>query len=363
MATANTSAPVRVDPKRLVDFCTDIFVAEGMRPEDARIVSEILVRTDMRGVHTHGLYLVPKYLRAIREGGIKSDARPEVVSDSPTTAVLDGHAAIGEVTAYEATQLAIAKAKEYGLAMVLVRHGSHFGAAGIYSLMCAESGLIGLVMSAGTPIMRAAGARGRVLSNAPTSYAVPGKDFPVVLDIAMSVVAGQKVLMAAQRGQTIPEGWIVDAEGRSSTNPEDYLEAGGALVPIGDYKGSGLALLVEIMSSVLSGAAVSNPVNFLQNPDDPSNTGHMFLAIDPERFLPRDDFLSRLSGLTDSVRNAEPAIGVDRVYVPGEIEFEKETAALEHGLGLPLTLWEGLVGVAAQYERMADLEAAELGAC
>jgi ureidoglycolate dehydrogenase (NAD+) len=309
----------------------------------------------MRGVHTHGLYLVPKYLRAIREGAIKADGRPEVLTESPSTAVVDGHAAMGEVVAREATMIAIEKAKSNGVALVVVRGSSHFGAAGIYSLMCAEEGLIGLVMSAGTPIMRAAGARGRALSNAPTSYAVPGDEFPVILDAAMSVVAGQKVLMAAQRGESIPEGWIVDAEGKPSTDPNDYLEAGGALVPIGDHKGSGLALFVEIMSSVLSGAAISNPTNFLQNPDEPSNTGHVFLAIDPSRFLKPEEFQSRLTRLTDSIRNAEPAVGVERVFAPGEMEFEKEALSTVNGLALPNTVWDGLVEAAKHYDKESAL--------
>lgn len=361
--TQATADRVVVDAEALGAVVTRLFTDAGVPERDAEVSARVLVRTDMRGVHTHGLNLVAPYLDNLHRGGIVADGRARVVRDGRSTAVLDGCAGLGEAVAHEATQLAIAKARQHGVGMVAVRGGSHFGAAGIYALDCAEAGLIGIVMSSGVPVMRAAGAAGRLLSNAPIAYGVPADPFPLVLDVAMSVVAGQKVLMAGKRGESVPEGWIVDAEGRPSTDPADYFAngAGGALVPIGDHKGSGIAVLVEVLATALSGAARLNPTNFIEHPDRPSDTGHAFLAVDVEEFAPADEFRARVGELTDAIHAATPAAGVDRVYVPGELEFERETAARRDGLPLPPAVWESLAQAAVAGGLGPEIEATRRG--
>lgn len=350
---------VIVDPDGLRALCTRLFCSQGVSEADAELASDILVRTDLRGVYTHGTWLVPKYLHALAQGGMAPEAQPEIVRETTITAVVDGHAALGEVTAYRATEIAIERARAHGAGIVAVRGGSHFGAAGIYALKCAEEGLIGIVMGAGTPIMAVTGSRGRVLSNAPLAYGVPtGGDFPIVLDVAMSAVAGQKVLVAAKRGDSIPEGWIVDKDGRPSTNPNDYLDAGGALLPIGGHKGYGLAVLIEILGTVLSGAAILSPTNFVQHPDEPSDSGHMFMAFDIEAFMPAAEFEPRMQHFVETIQDAPKAVGSDRIYLPGELEFERERAANANGLPLSDEIWEGLSAAAVEAGEESALESA-----
>jgi LDH2 family malate/lactate/ureidoglycolate dehydrogenase len=325
---------MRVDAQRLRAFTASALVGAGATEDDAAVAAHVLVRTDLRGVHSHGVQTLPIHVRNLQDGGTTSPATPTTVRESAVTAVIDGQAGMGLVIATQAVDLAIAKARTSGVGVVLVRNSNHFGAAGHYALTAAEAGYIGLATSNASPIMAAAGSRRKVISNAPFAYAIPGGPFPMALDIAMSTTAGMKVRLAAERGVAIPRGWVIDSGGRPTTDPRDYAN-GGALAPLGGHKGYGLALLTEALAGVLSGAGMTSAiVPWLVDTATPTDAGHAFVVLDIEAFMDRATFSARMQRLIDEMHAAEPAPGVERVLVPGELEHHNECHARERGLDL-----------------------------
>lgn len=279
----------------------------------------------------------------------------EVVRQSAVTGVVDGHAGIGHVVASQAVDLAIQKASTSGIGVVLARNSNHFGAAGHYALTAAEAGYIGIATSNASPIMTAAGSREKMVSNAPFAYAVPAGDFPMALDISMSATAGMKVRMAAERNESMPDGLIVDSDGRPTTDPSAYL-SGGALLPVGGHKGYGLALLTETLAGVLSGSAVtSSVVPWLVETGTPSGAGHSFLVLDVGSFMDPLEFRGRMRQLVDEMRSAAPAPGVERVLVPGELEYENEQRARAEGISLDEVTWRALEDTAKGLELHDEL--------
>lgn len=333
-----------IDPERLAIFTGRAFESAGASPSDAKLAADVLVRTEMRGVKSHGLRSLPMYLNQLRRGGADPHHDVEVVNGAAGTALVDARAGLGLAVAAKATDLAIDRARANGIGLVAVRNSNHFGAAGYYALRCAEKGLIGLVMSNGSTIMRVTGSRGSVLSNAPFAYGFPAPNFPVVLDIAMSAAAGGRIRVAAERGELLPEGWIVNSLGLDSRDPNEYVN-GGSLVPIGDHKGYGLAIMVTVLGAMLSGAAL-NVGKWMAEPEKPTDAGHAFIAISIESLCPLNEFLNRMQALADKVHGAEKRPGVSRILLPGEIEHEKEQAARSAGVALEQETWESLLRVA-----------------
>jgi LDH2 family malate/lactate/ureidoglycolate dehydrogenase len=360
-ATTDGTASVLVDGARLHNFCAAAFEAAGATAADAQTAARVLVRTDLRGVHSHGVQALPIHVANLRDGGTTSPTRPAIVRETGVTAVIDGNAGIGLVVATEAMSIAVEKARAAGVGIVLVRNSNHFGAAGHYALAAAEAGFIGLATSNASPIMAAAGSKKKVISNAPLAYAVPTGTFPMALDVALSTSAGMKVRLAAERGESIPQGWVIDADGRPTTNPADYA-AGGALTPLGGHKGYGLALLTEALAGALSGAAMTSAVvPWLVETGTPTNAGHAFVAMDVECFMDRDDFYGRMQQLIDQMHGAEPAPGWDRVLVPGELEHLREQQALTNGLELEEVIWHHLEDVAGALGLTDDVQALRRG--
>lgn len=352
---------VRLDPSLLTEFCTSALVTAGATAAEAATAAGVLVRTDLRGVHSHGVRTLASHVRNLRDGGTRSPTRLDVVRQTAVTAVVDGQAGIGHVVASRAVELAMDKARDAGLGLVLVRGSNHFGAAGHYALTAAEAGLIGLATSNASPIMTAAGSRTKLLSNAPFAYAVPAPAFPMALDISMSATAGMRVRMAAERGERLPDGLVVDADGRPTTDPAAY-PAGGALVPLGGHKGYGLALLTETLAGALSGSAMTAAVvPWLVQTGTPSGAGHSFLVIDIGSFMDPGEFAGRMRQLVDEMRSAPPAPGNDRVRVPGELEYEHEQRARADGLVLDAAIWQGLERVARDLRLREQLRAACTG--
>ncbi len=349
-----------LDSERLREFCSVPLQKVGMSPEDALIAAEVLVRTDLRGVHTHGVRFLPNYIKRIQAGGINSRAEFKVIHQTASTALVDGNAGLGHVASYKAVQLGIEKANHHDVAVVLVRNSNHFGAAGHYALMCAEAGFIGIVLTNTPRIMKVSGSKSRVLGNGPTAYGVPSRGAPIVFDVAMSVVAGSTILMAAERNESIVEGWIVNSDGLPTTNPND-MAAGGALVPIADHKGYGLTLLGELLAGALSGAGMASGVgktgpNGLTAPNVPWNVGHSFIVLKPNAFMSLDSFKARVSVLTTEIQSSPKAAGVNRIYVPGEIEAEKELARIKDGIGFDDVTWNSLLLLAKEFGIVDMLE-------
>ncbi len=351
---------VLVDGARLKEFTVRALVAWGFSPVAAATAAEVLVRTDMRGIRTHGVRHLAGYRRQIRAGGVIAAAQVTTVAETPSTATLDGGAGLGHVAASAATEMAIDKAQRSGVAVVLVRNSNHCGALGHYTLTCAEAGLIGVFVSNCPPVMTVTGSRTRVLGNGPTAYGAPNPaGAPIVFDAAMSVVAGGKIQMARERRQPVPLGWIVDADGRPTTNPEDFVK-GGALLPVGGHKGYGLTLFGELLAGVLSGAAMAAQIGSNLTPERPTGTGHAAIAINIEALMPPADFAVRVAELVKLIKSSPTADGVGAIQLPGELEHDEEVRARREGFELDEVIWRDLSTIASESGLQPLLERARL---
>jgi ureidoglycolate dehydrogenase (NAD+) len=317
-------------------FIRDAFLAVGMAPAAAETATDVLATADEFGVSTHGVKLLPAYLGRLRAGGAKLHGQPHVIREGPAWALVDGDSALGALIGVFGMQTAIAKARTAGIAYVGVRNGGHFAAIGYYALLAAKAGLVGISVANDIPSVVAPGARRAVLGTNPFSYAIPaGRHPPILLDMASSTVAGGKVYQARMLGQPIPDNWIVGLDGLPTTHVELYPEQ-AALVPAAGYKGFGLALLVESLAGLLSGAAVTFEIAswMVAAADQPTQHGAAFIAIDPGILGPREEFLARVDALIDEIHAAPTVASVDRIMVPGDREFERQRAAQHNPLVL-----------------------------
>ncbi|MXZ75546.1 MAG: Ldh family oxidoreductase [Gemmatimonadetes bacterium] len=332
-------------------------VAAGLSRADARLTADVLIRTDMRGIFTHGTVALRRYVQLMRDGGIDVGAVPEITDDGPAWARIDARRAVGMVASHYGMTVAMEKAARCGIGMATVRRSNHFGAASAYTIMAVEHGdgsqtgadrpLIGVAMSNTDVVMNIPGGRGAAIGNNPFSYAVPARSQPpIVLDIAMSTVAGGKVASYQARGEPLPEGWLTDADGLPTTDPGVFTVT-GALTPFSAHKGYGLALLVESLSGVLAGAGVTTDIlSWSKVSDDTCDEGHTFMAIDVGAMMPLDDYYDRIDELIRRMREAPKAAGVERTYVPGEMELDSEAVSRREGVPLTRMAAENLAGLA-----------------
>jgi ureidoglycolate dehydrogenase (NAD+) len=322
-------------PVELEEFCMEAMLRCEMRESDARITAETLVFTDTMGVHTHGTKALWPLLVNMRSGWLDANATPEVIREGPGWALVDGHYAMPMVTARFAMQTAINKARGAGVAYAGVMNSSHFGAAGYYANMAARQDMIGIATSNTDPCMTVPGGIGRILGTNPIAFAVPlGTERTVFLDIATSAAAANKIITAKALGQRIPAGWLVDNEGVPTTDPNIFPEF-GAVLPMAGHKGYGLAFLVEVLSGVLTGAAMTGQVKCWLDQTELVNEGHAFIAIDVGTIMPIDTFKERVTWLASWIHESPKAKGSARIWLPGEMEWEKRERALVEGMVLP----------------------------
>ena len=345
------STAITVDVDDLTAFTAAALRAAGMGASDAAAGADVLVRTSLRGVESHGVSYLHQYIKQLQEGGANPVATPKAIFDGGAVAVVDADAGFGPSTAARVTSATIERARRHGIAMTSVRNANHFGAAGHYGLMCAEADCVGLIMSNTPPIMAATGARTRSIGNSPLSFGAPRTGgAPFVLDIAMSKVAGGKIRMAIQNGEQVPLGWILDPEGNATTDPEDFLMRRGALLPMENHKGYGLSLMVEALSGALSGSAMLGGVaNWIYNPETPSDTGYFLFVIDVGSGSAFAEFPERMRALTQQIVESPRSPGVERIVVPGETEHEAETAARASGFAVRQEIWARLGDVARAF--------------
>ncbi len=329
--------PITIAALSLRRFIRDAFTAAGLSSDNAEIAANALATADEFGVSTHGVTLLPGYLRRLRGGGARPLGQPHVINEGPAWALVDGDSALGVLVGVFAMSSAIAKAKTSGIAYVGVQNSGHFGAAGYYALLAAQEGLIGISVANDTPSVVAPGAQRAVMGTNPFAYAIPASRHPpILLDMATSTVAGGKVYQARLRGKPIPNNWIVGLDGLPTSDAGLYPEK-AALVPAGGYKGFGLALLVETLAGLLSGAAVTFGIGswMVVDADQPTGHGAAFVAIDPAVFGPRELFFERVDKLIDEIHATPPIAGIERIIVPGDPEFENQRRAQTEPLVLP----------------------------
>lgn len=328
---------MRLPLSHLTEFCTAALLKCGLSPDHATQTADALVLTDSWGIHTHGTKNLRGYIRRLIGGGIRADAQPSISSEGPAWALVDGQNAIGMVASTFAMNAAIAKARDSGIAFVGLRGSCHFGAAGVYSNLAAQAGMIGISMTNDTPTVAVPGSRSAVLGSNPLSYAIPVKGGnPILLDIATSTVAGGKVFQAAARHEPIPPGWIIDENGQPTVDAKLFPDR-ATLTSFSAHKGYGIALLIEVLSAVISGAAIASGVPSWSFSDASIHTNHggAFIALDITKLLSRDQFDTRLAGMLQEIRSAPRAPGVERIFLPGELEWERRETALHQGLELP----------------------------
>jgi ureidoglycolate dehydrogenase (NAD+) len=346
----------RITPSDLQRFCADAMVRCGLAPEDAAVSAEVLTTSDTWGTHSHGTRQIRPLMRALRSGGIRPAARPTLLGEGPGWALVDACMAMPMVAAIHAMETAIAKAASTGIGYVGVAHSSHFGAAGYYATLALRRDMIGLCMTNADPCMAAVGSRLPVIGTNPIAFAIPaGEERPVFLDIATSVVAVTKVMIAKAMGRPVPAGWLRDPEGRPTTDASGYPDR-SVLQPVGSYKGYGLAVLVEVLCGVLTGASFLSGVKIWINETGiAADQGHAFLAIDVNALMPIDTFKARMDAMIREIKSAPRAPDVERIYLPGEMEWERRERALRDGLQLPDYVLTNLLGLAEDVGMLHEL--------
>ncbi|AXS41269.1 Ldh family oxidoreductase [Breoghania sp. L-A4] len=329
--TAVAANTIPIAPEAATSFARDLLGRAGLSASDAQIVAEALVLADLRGVDTHGIARLPIYLGRLRDGRVKT--APAMVLDKPTpvAASLDGDNALGFLVGRRAMDEAIAMASEFGIGMVSARNSNHFGMAATYVLQAVEAGHIAFVFTNASRAMPPWGGREPLFGTSPFAAGAPsGKEIPFVLDMSPCVAARGKIRRAERQGLEIPEGWALDATGRPTTDPTAAMK--GVVLPIGGPKGSGLAMLMDIMGGVFSGAGFAGGVRDQYKETEPQNVGHFFMAIKPGLFMSDADFRARMDVLVQTVHGAPLADGFDEVLVPGEIEGRLEADRRKSGI-------------------------------
>jgi len=334
---------VKVLAKQAQDFCVECFLKFGVPKEDAENIADHLVLANLRGVDSHGLIRVPYYIEGIRKGLVQARSETRVVEESSGITLLDGGNGLGIPVATKATDLAIDKAKSIGVGVVGVRNLGHVGMLAYYTKKVVERGFIGFACVNAPAVMAPWGGRERIFGTNPMCIGFPmDEERSIILDMATSVMAHFKIKMATLRGEKIPEGVALDRQGRPTTDPKEAFE--GVLLPFGGYKGYGLVLAIEVLTSALLGALQSKSIEW-----HPSTQGGFFISvIDVSRFRNYDEYKKDVLHLVDVVKSCPLAEGVKEILIPGEIEEREAEKRLRDGIPLETATWKELMNLAKE---------------
>lgn len=360
---------VRVEP--LKSFCIRIFKKLNVTAKDAAVVADNLVAADLRGIASHGVARLGRYVKGIQTGIIRPRAEILVVQETAATALLDGGGGLGQPVSSRAMHLAIQKAREAGAGFVNVRNSNHYGIAGYYAMMALEYDMIGISMTNSAILVVPTFGRNSMLGTNPISLAAPaGQERPFVLDMATSTVPRGKLEVYNRQQKPMPRGWATDESGEPTADASRVLNnlvesKGGGLLPLGGsgelfsgYKGYGLALMVDILSGVLSGAGYADNI-CTKDPSGqpkPANVGHFFGALRVDGFRSIDGFKQTMDDLIKRLRNVPKANGQNRVYIHGEKEFEIEEERKVNGIILHPKVEQDLKSLARELEEDYDLD-------
>ncbi|MGQ7845785.1 Ldh family oxidoreductase [Granulosicoccus sp. 3-233] len=354
---SDKSSTVHVSTNSLITCIRNALATQGVPEQDARTVATLMVDADLYGHETHGVFRLRQYMARLHDGGCNARAHVSLVHETAATALIDGDNGLGHLAMARASQLAIDKAREAGIGWVGVRRGNHAGPLALYVRPQAEAGKLGMAASVGSANhVPPFGGTDLLLGTNPIAFSAPnGSDDPFVLDMATTVAAMGKIKVLAQRGESMPEGWMVGRDGAPLTDPARKSE--GYMLPIGGPKGFGLSVAIGLMAGVLNGAAFgSDVVDFTSDTTSETNTGQFVMALDPAAFGMGSDFGSTVAGIFADMRASEPLPGHDPVRLPGD---GKTTAAAErrrNGLSLNGALHEDLLALAQLYEFDASLD-------
>jgi len=333
---------VKVLPQDLHNFALECFVKSGVPREDAEVIADHLVLANLRGVDSHGIIRVPYYIEGIKRGYVRPRADVKIVRETLATALIDGGSGLGIPVATKATDIAISKAKSVGIAAVGVRNLGHVGMLAYYTLRMTKHNLIGFVTVNAPARVAPWGGASSVFGTNPLSFGFPVDGKPIIVDMATSAIAAFKIRLAALKGERIPEGIALNKEGRPTTDPKEAYE--GILLPFGTYKGYAISLIVEILSSVISGGTLSK---FVIN--HPSTQGGLFvMALDPTIFRSYDEYRADIQRLVNIIKSCPPAQGFSEVLLPGEPEDRVYEVRSKEGIPIDAGTWRMLSDVAKE---------------
>jgi LDH2 family malate/lactate/ureidoglycolate dehydrogenase len=350
----------------LVDFTSAVLEKDGVPAREAEVTARVLVASDVRGIASHGVARLGRYLAGIRDGYIRPGVEPEIREPAPALAVIDARQGLGQVVSVRAMELALEKAALHGVGLVTVRNSNHYGIAGYYPRMALERRMIGLSMTNAAPLVIPTHGAQAILGTNPIAFGAPAKGrVPFLFDAATSVVPRGKLEVYDRNQKQMPVGWAADEQGYDCQNPGQVLKnliarAGGGILPLGGrgeefsgHKGYGLAMLVDILSGVLSGSAFGPDVDDVHRAraeglPPAARVGHFFMALDVARFMPLDEFEARMEALLNAVRESPRALDQTRIYIHGEKEQARAELHLKAGVPLSRNVFDALTRIAAE---------------
>ncbi len=331
---------IRYTYPQLKKFCEDCFCKFGFSTEESEIITDVLLLSDLYGIESHGMQRLVRYHKGIEKGLIKIDAKPEVVFETPVSAVIEGNDGMGQLVSHKAMKLAIEKAKKTGMAIVTVRNSNHFGIAGYYAKMACDEGLIGMAMTNSEAIMVPTFGRLAMLGSNPIAVAMPAEPYDFFFDASTTVVTRGKLEIYNKLGKPLPDGWALDVKGKGSSDANYVLQNivaknGGGIMPLGgetellgSHKGYGYGMFCEIFCSILSMGLTSNHTHI----GGKGGTCHGFIVIDPKVFGDADAIKEHFSTFLKELRESPKSEGHDRIYTHGEKEILAKADRLENGI-------------------------------
>lgn len=339
-----------IDYRTLGNLVTNLYIKAGVSKEDAEYFSYTIIQSNLWGVDSHGIIRVPPYIARILCKAMDPDAKITVINKAPAASIVDVNGGIGVIGARKGMEIAIEHAEKCGVGICGIINSNHFGAAALYTKMAADKNMIGIAMSNVVPQMAAPGSKGAVVGNNPISIAVPTySDAPFILDMSLSVVAGGKLRLAAAKGEKIPTNWAITKDGCTTDDPKEAVK--GFWLPVGAYKGLGLAYAVDILAGVITGGAFADQVRSqISKATEPSLTCHFMLAINIANFISKEEMKEKMKYYHDFISAIPMAEGYSKLVFPGEIEHRTMNERINSGIPVPLTTIDELNTLATKYD-------------
>lgn len=344
-----SASTVAVNHEKLQIFVKELFLKAGMEESGAEITADCLVQTNLWGIDSHGVLRVPIYIKRVLSKAMNGAPNIQSIKDAGALEVIHGDNGCGYVVGRAAMERAIEKAEKFSVAAVGAIHSNHFGAAALYTKMAAERGMVGIAMTNVVPNMVVPGGSQPIVGNNPIAISVPTfGDFPFTLDISLSAVAGGKLLLASKKGEKIPLDWATDKDGKPTDDPNKGFA--GFLLPVGGHKGYGLALAVDLLSGLMTGGSYLHDLRGMyKQPDEPSRSGHFFMAVNPLALMDKEEFKEKMDDFYNQLKSSPMWDSSMEMMMPGEIEHRTEQKRRAEGFALPPELVKELNKLAADF--------------
>lgn len=340
--------PILYDLHTLKEFCINVFMKSGINQSDAEIISDTLMFAELRNIQSHGIVRLPTYIERMEKGIVNKNANMKFINNNAAAvSILDADNGMGQVAGYMAMNQAIEIARIYGIGMVAVKNSNHFGVASYYSMFALNENMIGLVMTNASPAIAPFGTKTPLLGTNPLTVAVPAQNNkPIVLDMSMSTVARGKIRMSVLQNKEIPLDWGLDEAGNPTTDPLEALK--GSLVPIGGVKGSGLSLIIDLLTGVLTGTSLTGEVKNITDMSGPSKTSHVFIAINISSFMEPEVYKNNVDTVIEKIKSL-PSKGDNQIFMAGEIEQNITEKRIKDGIPIEIEVVETLNLLADKY--------------